>query len=281
MNNEKETQKTVLVTGGNGFIGTMVCKLLVGAGHNVINIDRSKKQQEGVTLYPFDINNNQLKGVIQLTQPDTIIHLAADHEVGRSVTEPHVFYDNNVRNTIALLNHAVESGVKNFIFSSSSSVYGDVLGFPTPEESPKVPMSPYGRTKAMVEDMLKDYANAYDINFVALRYFNAAGADPENTHGYTQEPAHLVAMNYLDDGGVSTEVNIGAGNGQSILEVIAAFEKVTGEKLDWEMGPKRAGDPPMTYADITKANELLGWNPVYTIEDIVTHALAWANKKHK
>ena len=325
MNNEKETQKTVLVTGGNGFIGTMVCKLLVGAGHNVINIDRVKKQQEGVTLYPFDINNNQLKGVIQLTKPDTIIHLAADHEVGRSVTEPHVFYDNNVRNTIALLNHAVEFGVKNFIFSSSSSVYGDVLGFPTPEESPKVPMSPYGRTKAMVEDMLKDYANTYDINFVALRYFNAAGADPENTHGYTQEPAshlvpiiankivkgekltvngddyptpdgtvvrdythvfdiataHLVAMNYLDDGGHSTEVNIGAGNGQSILEVIAAFEKVTGEKVDWEMGPKRAGDPPMTFADITKANEVLGWNPVYTIEDIVTHALAWANKKQK
>ena len=195
MNNEKETQKTVLVTGGNGFIGTMVCKLLVGAGHNVINIDRSKKQQEGVTLYPFDINNNQLKGVIQLTQPDTIIHLAADHEVGRSVTEPHVFYDNNVRNTIALLNHAVESGVKNFIFSSSSSVYGDVLGFPTPEESPKVPMSPYGRTKAMVEDMLKDYANAYDINFVALRYFNAAGADPEGDVGELREhETHIVPL---------------------------------------------------------------------------------------
>ena len=134
----------------------MVCKLLVGAGHNVINIDRVKKQQEGVTLYPFDINNNQLKGVIQLTKPDTIIHLAADHEVGRSVTEPHVFYDNNVRNTIALLNHAVEFGVKNFIFSSSSSVYGDQKKFPILESAKTNPKNYYAKTKLECEKIIKN-----------------------------------------------------------------------------------------------------------------------------
>ena len=317
-----ESEKTVLVTGGNGFIGTMICKLLVQSGHDVINIDRSKKQQEGVTLYPFDIDNSQIDGVIKLTKPDTIIHLAADHEVGRSVTEPDVFYKNNVMNTIGLLNSAIAGEVKNFIFSSSSSVYGDVLGFPTTEDSPKVPMSPYGRTKAMVEDILKDYSEAFGLNFVALRYFNAAGADPENTHGYTLDPAshlipiickkiiageklivngddystpdgtvvrdythvfdiataHLAAMNYLGDGGASTEINIGAGNGQSILEVIKAFEDA-GHKVDYEIGPRRAGDPPMTFADISKANDLLGWSPIYGINDIVEHAMAWEQKQ--
>ena len=177
--NENE-QKTVLVTGGNGFIGTMLCSLLVQSGHNVINIDRSKKKQEGVTLYPFDIDNSQVDGVIKLTKPDTIIHLAADHEVGRSVTEPEVFYKNNVMNTIGLLNSAITSEVKNFIFSSSSSVYGDVLGFPTTEDSPKAPMSPYGRTKAMVEDILQDYSHAHGLNFVALRYFNVYGPGEEH-----------------------------------------------------------------------------------------------------
>ena len=319
--NDNDT-KTVLVTGGNGFIGTMLCKLLVDTGHTVINIDWTKKQQPGVTLYPFDIDNSQVDGVIKLTKPDTIIHLAADHEVGRSVTEPEVFYKNNVMNTIGLLNSAISSGVKNFIFSSSSSVYGDVLGFPTTEDSPKAPMSPYGRTKAMVEDILQDYSHAHGLNFVALRYFNAAGADPECTHGYTQDPAshlipiickkvvageklvvngddyntpdgtvvrdythvfdiataHLAAMNYLLDGGVSTAINVGAGDGQSILEVIKAFEDA-GHNVDYEMGPRRAGDPPMTFADITKANELLGWSPMYSIKDIVEHAMAWEIKQ--
>lgn len=314
--------KTVLVTGGNGFIGTMVCKLLSQAGHNVINIDRVKKKQENVTLYPFDIDNSQVNGVIKLTKPNTIIHLAADHEVGRSVTEPDVFYKNNVSNTIGLLNSAIESGVENFIFSSSSSVYGDVLGFPTTEDSPKVPMSPYGRTKAIVEDMLDDYAKAYGLNFVALRYFNAAGADPDLSHGYTQNPAshlipiickkilnnekltingndydtpdgtvvrdythvfdiataHLAAMNYLNDGGKSTVFNIGAGNAQSILEVVEAFAR-NGTPVEYEFGPRRAGDPPMTFADITKANTLLGWSPVYSIDEIVNHALEWEKLK--
>tara|TARA_Y100000389_G_scaffold198338_1_gene234686 strand:+ start:1807 stop:2775 length:969 start_codon:yes stop_codon:yes gene_type:complete len=191
----KEIQKTIVVTGGSGFIGGMVCRLLVDAGHNVINIDRVKKSIPGVTQYPFDINNNQLKGVLELTKPDAVIHLAADHEVGRSVSEPDIFYKNNVANTIDLLNACVETNVKHFIYSSSSSVYGDVLVFPTTEELSMNPVSPYGRTKAMVETILKDYSNAHDITFTALRYFNAAGADPEGEHGYVQDPAsHIIPI---------------------------------------------------------------------------------------
>jgi len=187
--------KTILVTGGSGYIGGQVCRLLVDAGHNVINVDRRKSDIPGVTLYPFDLDNHQLKGVIQLTKPDTIMHFAADHEVGRSMSEPGVFYWNNVANTIALLNNAVEAGVKNFIFSSSSSVYGDIDTFPTIESTPKSPVSSYGLSKSIIEDILPDYKRAYGLNYAALRYFNAAGASPDNTHGYKQEKAsHIVPI---------------------------------------------------------------------------------------
>lgn len=321
----KETQKTILVTGGSGFIGGMVCRLLVQAGHNVINIDRVKCSIEGVTQYPFDINNNQLKGVISLTKPDAVIHLAADHEVGRSVTEPEVFYKNNVANTIDLLNACVEEGVKHFIFSSSSSVYGDVLVFPTTEELSMNPVSPYGRTKAMIETILRDYSNAHDFTFTALRYFNAAGADPQGSHGYVQDPAshiipiisrkvlndevftingndyetadgtcqrdythvsdiasaHLSAMNYLLDGGKSTSFNIGRGDSNSILEVISTFENVNDVKVKTEMGTRRDGDPAITYADVTKAKELLGWEAQYTLEDICKDAFEWEKSRKK
>jgi len=187
--------KTILVTGGSGYIGGQVCRLLVDAGHNVINVDRRKSDIPGVTLYPFDLDNHQLKGVIQLTKPDTIMHFAADHEVGRSMSEPGVFYWNNVANTIALLNNAVDAGVKNFIFSSSSSVYGDIDTFPTTESTPKSPVSSYGLSKSIIEDILPDYKRAYGLNYAALRYFNAAGASPDNTHGYKQEKAsHIVPI---------------------------------------------------------------------------------------
>lgn len=318
------TEKTILVTGGSGFIGTMICKLLADAGHNVVNLDRVKKTIPNVTQYPFDIDNHQVKGLLKVIKPDTIIHLAADHEVGRSVLQPGVFYHNNVANSITLLNCAIETGVKNFIFSSSSSVYGDILSFPTDELTPKAPLSPYGKTKSWIEDALPDYETAYGLKFVSLRYFNAAGADPELTHGYTQEPAshlvpilckkalanetvvingndydtpdgtavrdythvfdiataHLAAINYLDDGGKSTTFNIGAGEPKSILEVIKTFEEL-GINIPYEFGPKRAGDPAITFADITKAKQLLGWSPIYKISDIVQHAWAWETKRTK
>lgn len=187
--------KTILVTGGSGFIGTVVCKQLVEQGHNVINIDRKKKEIPGVTQYPFDISNHQVEGIIKLTQPESIIHLAADHEVGRSVIDPGVYYQNNVANTIGLLNIAVECGVKNFVFSSSSTVYGEPEFLPTSELARIQPINPYGRSKTMVEDMMLDYAAAYGLKCVSLRYFNAAGAMPDNSHGYTQDPAsHLVPI---------------------------------------------------------------------------------------
>jgi UDP-glucose 4-epimerase len=303
----------------------MTCRLLVAAGHNIINVDRRKSDIPGVHQYPFDIDNNQLKGIINLTKPDTIMHFAADHEVGRSVTEPGVFYWNNVANTVSLLNHAVKSGVKNFVFSSSSSVYGDIKEFPTTEDTPRNPISPYGKSKNMVEEILPDFYNAYGLKYASLRYFNAAGADPSGECGYTQEPAshlipiicrsvindeplmiygndyntedgtcvrdythvfdiasaHLAAMNYLDDNGVSGAFNIGAGRGNSILSVIKEFEKVTGKQVKYEYADRRPGDPPTTYADITKTKNAFGWTPIYNISDIVKHAYDWEVKQQR
>jgi len=322
--NKSAEAKTVLVTGGSGYIGGMVCRLLVTAGHNVINVDRVKKAIPGVTQYPFDLNNHQMKGVIKLTMPDAIMHFAADHEVGRSVTDPGVFYGNNVANTINLVNNAVEAGVKKFIFSSSSSVYGDIQNFPTTESTPTNPVSAYGLTKKMIEDMLPDYDRAYGFKSVCLRYFNAAGADPRLEHGYTQNPAshlvpiiakaiiskktvqvfgndynttdgtaerdythvfdiataHLAALNYLDDKGVSNTFNLGQANPNSVLQVIEAFERVTGETVQYEIVDRRAGDPPKTYADITKAQQELGWEPIYGLDEIIRDSFAW-EKKHK
>jgi UDP-glucose 4-epimerase len=323
MNESNAEAKTVLVTGGSGYIGGMVCRLLVAAGHNVINVDRVKKEIPGVTQYPFDLNNHQMKGVINLTKPDSIMHFAADHEVGRSVTDPGVFYGNNVANTINLINNAVDAGVKKFIFSSSSSVYGDIQDFPTTESTPTNPVSAYGLTKKIIEDILPDYDRAYGMKFVNLRYFNAAGADPQNTHGYVQKPAshlvpiiaraiindetvqvfggdydtadgsaerdythvfdiataHLAALNYLDDKGTSNTFNLGQSSPNSVMQVIEAFERVTGEKVKWELADRRAGDPPKTYADITKAREELGWAPIYGLDEIIAHSYEWEKKQ--
>ena len=196
-------EKTILVTGGSGFIGSVTCKLLVDSGYNVINIDRVKRQQEGVTQYPFDIDNHQLKGVIELTKPDAVIHLAADHSVPLSIQDPASTYANNVANSISLLNHSINAGVKHFIFSSSSSVYGDSETILNAESDIPNPKTPYGRSKLIFENVLKDYANAYEFNFASLRYFNAAGS--YEGLGYTLNPKqHLVPI--LVDAGLNEEV---------------------------------------------------------------------------
>lgn len=188
-----EQQKTILVTGGSGFIGSITCKFLVDSGHNVINIDRIKRQQEGVHQYPFDIDNHQLEGVIALTKPDAVIHLAADHSVPLSIGNPADTYYNNVANSVALLKHCIKNNVKHFVFSSSSSVYGNSEFVVNTETDPTNPLTPYGRSKEMIETVLKDFSNAYDLTFASLRYFNAAGS--YEGLGYTLEPkSHLVPI---------------------------------------------------------------------------------------
>jgi len=324
--------KTVLVTGGSGFIGASTCLRLVEEGYNVVNIDRRKRELPGVTQYPFELDNHQVRGLIKLIQPDAIIHLAADHMVEPSVTDPGTYYWNNVANTVALLNHAVEAGVKKLVFSSSSSVYGDNIKSAhvgaEEDHTAKNPISPYAKSKSIVEDMLWDYATAHDLQSVSLRYFNAAGSDEKNGIGYVtakdELPTHLIpvlckavneketfhiygddyatkdgttsrdythlmdiveghvkALEYLNDGGHTDIFNMGAGHTHTIMEVIEAFESVTGESVDHVIGSRRPGDVPITFANSTKAAEILDWTPTRDLNTIIADAWAWETRKKK
>ncbi len=315
--------KTILVTGGSGFIGSVTCKLLVDSGFNVINLDRVKRSIEGVTQYPFDINNSQVKGLIEMTKPDAIIHLAAHHSVPKSIAEAKDYYTNNVENSIKLLNHAIDGGVKHFIFSSSSSVYGDSDNLLNSEIDECNPKTPYGRSKLMIETILKDLSAVHDFKFASLRYFCAAGShegfgyqlDPKEhimpilvdnalnggkfvvngedyetvdgtcvrdyTHVFDIATAHVASLHYLFDGGESDIFNIGAGSPKSIKQVITEVEAQTGNSVDVEYGPRREGDAAKTDANISKAIDTLGWEPIYSLEDIVKTEIEYQSAKKK
>ena len=315
--------KTILVTGGSGFIGGVTCKLLVDSGFNVINLDRVKRPIEGVTQYPFDINNSQVKGLIEMTKPDAIIHLATNHSVPKSIQEAKDYYVNNVENSIKLLDHAIDGGVKHFVFSSSSSVYGDSDNLLNSEIDECNPKTPYGRSKLMVETILKDLSAVHDFRFASLRYFCAAGShegfgyqlDPKEhimpilvdnalnggkfivngddyetidgtcvrdyTHVFDIATAHVASLHYLFDGGESDIFNIGAGSPKSIKQVITEVEAQTGNTVDVEYGPKREGDAAKTDANISKAIDTLGWEPIYSLDDIVKTEIEYQSAKKK
>ena len=149
----------VLLTGGTGYIGGMVARKL--QGHTVFNIDR-KLEDTGVNMatYNIDLSSPAMPDIVRAIRPDTIMHFAAETEVGKSMEQPGVFYETNVSNTIRLMNVAADVGVKNFIFSSTSSVYGDIPEFPPTEDVNKNPVSPYGISKSCIEDMLPDYESS-------------------------------------------------------------------------------------------------------------------------
>ena len=187
---EVNNEKAVIITGGSGFIGSNVAKLFVESGFNVINIDRKKREIPGVTQYPFEIDNKQVKGIVELIKPHAVIHIAANNSVPQSVVDPMPTYTDNVLQTISLLNTCVGAGVPNFIYASSSSVYGtsneNPLG-PKAEDDPTEPINPYGRTKLISENIIKDYANVYGFNYANLRLFNVAGSNA-GKNGYQKDP---------------------------------------------------------------------------------------------
>lgn len=192
---------TVLVTGGAGYIGSHMVHALVEAGESVIVIDNlstgfSQYLPEGVPLFIGDVaDENLVEGVIAAHGIDAIIHFAGSVVVPESMTDPLSYYRNNTMTTRNLLNVAVKTGVRRFIFSSTAAVYGNPDTTPVAEDAPTRPLSPYGSSKLMTEIMLHDIAPAYGMDFVVLRYFNVAGADPQGRTGLaTVGATHLLKM---------------------------------------------------------------------------------------
>lgn len=192
---------TVLVTGGAGYIGSHMVHALVEAGESVVVIDNlstgfSAYLPEGVPLFIGDAaDENLVEGVISAHGVDAIIHFAGSVVVPDSMRDPLSYYRNNTMTTRSLLNAAVKSGVKRFIFSSTAAVYGNPDRMPVTEDMPTRPLSPYGSSKLMTEIMLHDVAAAYGMNFVVLRYFNVAGADPQGRTGLaTMGATHLLKI---------------------------------------------------------------------------------------
>ncbi len=188
----------VVVTGGAGYIGSHVAKLLVKGGYEVLVIDNlSTTSGENVRygkLIVLDLSEEEkVLEVLKGFKPDVVMHFAAFIVVPESVERPLKYYYNNVGNTLRLLSAMKRAEVKNFIFSSSAAVYGIPEIIPVPETAPLRPISPYGESKAMVEKILADMARACEINYISLRYFNVAGADPEGELGPNyQQPTHLI-----------------------------------------------------------------------------------------
>lgn len=343
---------TVLVSGGAGYIGSHVTVELIAAGYDVVVADdmsncdltcfEGVKKITGDNNIPFvKMDFCDIESVHKLFSEykiDAVIHFAAFKAVGESVEDPLKYYRNNLTSFMNLLTVARSMGGCNVLFSSSATVYGEPDLLPVTEKSPRQPAtSPYGNTKQICEDMLRDCVKAYQdspegtskgpIKGIALRYFNPIGAHPSALIGelprgvpnnlvpfITQTAvgkreclsifgndyptpdgtcqrdyidivdlakAHVCAVGRMIDGRMEEDYevfNIGTGTPVSVLELVNAFEKVNGLKLNYKFAPRRSGDVTAIWADASLANEKLGWKAERGIED--TLAAAWAWEKH-
>lgn len=192
--------KNVLVTGGAGYIGSHCCKELFKRGYNPVTIDNLIYGHADFVkwgdFFKRDVGNiEHLQECFKKYRFDAVMHFAAFTYVGESVTDPMKYYENNLRNTINLLHCMLKEKITMFIFSSTCATYGSPKSIPMDEKHPQNPINPYGKTKKMIEDILQDYDTAYGLKFTSLRYFNAAGADPECEIGEDHDPeTHLIPL---------------------------------------------------------------------------------------
>lgn len=313
----------VIVTGGSGYVGGNICQALRQADYFPINVDRQETtwSSKWGPFYKTDFNELDEK----LIQNDivAVIHCAANSLVGPSVTNPNLYYENNVINSIHFLNLLIERGVNNFVFSSSSSVYGNQEIVPINEDFAVLdPLTSYGRSKQMIEGVLQDYNVAYDFRSISLRYFNACGAtsdvgqvkdathviarvlesiinndtftifgtdyDTEDgtcvrdyTHVWDLALAHVKAVDYLVNGGQTEVINLGAGQGQSVQDIVDEVLNVVERLPEIKYGARREGDPTKVIADIFKAKHILEWVPKYSdLNTIIDTAWKWYNSEN-
>lgn len=190
----------ILVTGGAGYIGSHCCKELSKKGFQPVTIDNLVYGHEDFVKWGEFFNGDvgdpaPLKKCLDQHKIEAVMHFAAYAYVGESVEDPVKYYENNLRNTIQLLHAVLDHNIKYFVFSSTCATYGHPQKTPIDEDHPQNPINPYGKTKRMIEEILQDYRNAYGLKYISLRYFNAAGADPETEVGEDHDPeTHLIPL---------------------------------------------------------------------------------------
>jgi UDP-arabinose 4-epimerase len=191
---------TILVTGGAGYIGSHACKALAAAGYTPVTYDNfSRGFSHAVKWGPLEtgdlLDRARLEAVIERHRPEAVMHFAALTYVGESSADPALYYRNNLVGTLTLLEAMRAQGLDKLVFSSSCTIYGIPASTSISEDAPQSPISPYGASKLFVEQVLGDYAAAYGLRAVAMRYFNAAGADPDGEIGEDHDPeTHLIPL---------------------------------------------------------------------------------------
>ncbi len=191
----------IIITGGAGYIGSHCVRMCLGAGHDVAVIDNLSRGHilavdKGARFYCGDISRADfLDWVFSREQPDAVIHFAAHSQVGESMSHPQMYFDNNVAGSLSLLSAMQRANVRKIVFSSTAAVYGEPETIPITEDCPTVPTNPYGESKLMIERMMRWFSEAYGLRFVALRYFNVAGADAGGDIGEDHRPeTHLIPI---------------------------------------------------------------------------------------
>jgi UDP-arabinose 4-epimerase len=206
--------QTILVTGGAGYIGSHTCKALARAGFVPVTYDSLERGHDRAVKWgPLEIGNlcerDRLDAVIRRHRPAGVIHFAAYAYVGESVEKPDLYYRNNLGGTLVLLDALREAAVDCLVFSSTCAIYGTPDRLPITETQPYRPINPYGRTKLMIEQILDDYRQAFGFRSYALRYFNAAGADPEGDIGESHTPeTHLIPLVLDAAAGVTPHITV-------------------------------------------------------------------------
>ena len=204
----------IFIVGGAGYIGSHMVKTAHRANHQVITIDNlSTGHKDSVLFGKFEfcdiLHRERLDKLFKLYNPDAVMHFSAYSSVGESVIDPYKYYHNNVVGTLNLLKSMIDNNCKKFIFSSSASIFGNPDYIPIDEDHPKRPVNPYGKSKLMVEEILKDFESAYDLKYVSFRYFNAAGHDPEGELSERHEPeTHLLPLVLQAVNGQRDSINI-------------------------------------------------------------------------
>jgi UDP-glucose 4-epimerase len=311
----------VLVTGGAGYIGSICVEQLLEAGHQVTVYDnlteghRAAVDPHAAFVEACLSDEARLDRALREARPEAIVHFAANALVGESMTNPGKYFLNNVGHGSRLLMAAVAHGVRKFVFSSTCATYGFPDRMPMTEDLPQKPINPYGESKLMFERVLEWFERLQGLEFVAFRYFNAAGATA-NFGEHHRIETHLIPNVLKVALGQKTHVelfgtdyptpdgtcirdyihivdlaqahilalapgkrgffNLGNGDGYSVRQVVEMCEQVTGQKLTVQEKPRRPGDPPRLVAAADKARRELGWKPQFPkLEDIVSSAWRW------